>query len=368
MCIGEKRLRQTVQPNKTLLVDGPASVELVSGKVEVFANPLKENQRILVREGKRLPFYAVESSVLEVLLGANASVKEVEGSTVPESWMKPVQTVLGLTKRPVVIMVLGAADSGKSSFCTYMVNKLVEAKGKVAILDGDLGQSDIGPSGSVGYAVASRPITELYNMRLQNGYFVGVTSPVRAIDQSVKGLHDMMNEAQQQVDCILVNTDGFVSGELAINYKLTIIKDLKPDVVVGVQAKDELETLMSYLGGGGVMTVEPSTALSPRSEEKRRILREMTYSKYLKKSKLQSYPLSQITVEPRNAVPKKQEPDKGVLVGLYGRGTKFLGIGVLRAINSERKTLKVETSVSAKPLRVVIGKVLLNRKLQEAQD
>jgi polynucleotide 5'-hydroxyl-kinase GRC3/NOL9 len=350
-------------------VDGPASVEVVSGKVEVFANPLKETQRILVREGKRLPFYASESSVLEVLLGANAAVKEVEGSTVPESWSKPVQTVLGLTKRPVVIIVLGAADSGKSSFCTYLVNKLVEANGKVAILDGDLGQSDIGPSGSVGYAVATRPITELYNMRLQNGYFVGVTSPVTAMDQAARGLHSMKHEAQErQVDFILINTDGFVSGDLAISYKLTLIKDLKPDVVVGVQAQTELETLMSYLGGGGVMTVESSNALNPRSEEKRRILREMTYTKYLHRSKLQCYPLSQITVEPRNGVPKKQDPDKGVLVGLYGRGTKFLGIGVLRAINSERKTLKVETSVSAKPLRVVIGKVLLNRKLQEVQD
>jgi polynucleotide 5'-kinase involved in rRNA processing len=283
--------------------------------------------------------------------------------------MKPVQTVLGLTKRPVVIMVLGAVDSGKSSFCTYMVNKLVETNGKIAILDGDLGQSDIGPSGSVGYAVASRPITELYNMRLQNGYFVGVTSPVTAMKQAAEGLHDMKNEAQERhVDFILVNTDGFVSGELAISYKLTLIKDLKPDVVVGVQAQDELETLMSYLGGGGVMTVEPSTALNPRSEEKRRILREMTYAKYLHRSKLQCSPLSQITVEPRNGVPKKQEPDKGVLVGLYGCGSKFLGIGVLRAINSERKTLKVQTSVSTKPLRLVFGKVLLNRKLQEVQD
>jgi polynucleotide 5'-hydroxyl-kinase GRC3/NOL9 len=361
-------LRQTVQPNKTLLVDGPASVQLLSGKAEVFANPIKENQRIVVREGKRLPLYTAEISVFEVMLGANAAVKEVEGSTIPESWKKPVQTVLGLTKHPVVIMVLGAVDSGKSSFCTYMVNKLVEAQSKVAILDGDLGQSDVGPSGTVGYAVATKPITELYNLRLQNGCFIGVTSPVIAIDQTVKGLHDMKSEAEgQQADFILVNTDGFVSGDTAINYKLNLIKDLKPDVVVGIQAKDELEELMSYLGGGGLLTVEPSPSLNVRSEEKRRLLREMTYAKYLRDSKLQCYPLSQITVEPLSAIPKKQNPDKGVLVGLYGRGNKFLGIGVLRAINVERKTLKVETSVSEKPKRLFIGRVILNCKLQEVQ-
>jgi polynucleotide 5'-hydroxyl-kinase GRC3/NOL9 len=362
-------LRQTIQPNKTLLVDGPASVQLVTGKAEVFGKPLKEMQRAVVREGKRTPFFVSEAAVFEVVLGANAAVQEVEGSTIPESWKKPVQTVLSMEKRPAVILVLGAVDSGKSSFCTYMVNKLVENNCKVAILDGDLGQSDIGPSASVGYAVASQPITELYNLRLQNGYFIGVTSPVKAVNKIVEGLHTLMNEAHgRQVDFVLVNTDGFISGDIAVNYKLSLIKTLKPDVVVGVQVHDELEQLMSYLGGGGLMMVEPSSALSLRSEETRKSLREMTYAKYLRKSKLQCYPLSQVTVEPRNAVPKSQEPEKGVLVGLYGRGSRFLGIGVLRAINAGRRTLKVQTSVSAKPARLIIGKVLLNRKLQEIQD
>ncbi len=362
-------MQQTVQPNRTLLVDGPASVQLVTGKAEVFSNPLKEGQRVVVREGKRLPFLASEISVFNVLLGANAAMTEVEGTTIPESWNKPVQTLLGLQKKPAVIMVLGASDSGKSSFCTYLLNKLVAQQFRVAVLDGDLGQTDIGPSASVGYGVASKPVSELYNLRLQNGYFVGVTSPVLALKNTIEGLSRLMIEAcARQVDYVLVNTDGFISGDVAINYKLNLIKELKPDMVVGLQLQGELEPLMSYLGGGGLMMVEPSPALSLRSPEKRKILREKTYAKYLKKSKLQCYPVTQIIVEPRNGVPKTQDPEKGVLLGLYGQGTKFLGIGVLRAINIGRRTLKVQTSVSAKPMRVVFGKVLLNEKLQEVQD
>ena len=72
-----------------------------------------------------------------------------------------------------------------------------------------------------------------------------------------------------------------------------------------------------------------------------------------------------MTVEPRSAIPKKQEPEKGILVGIYGRANKFLGIGVIRLINPVRKVLKVETSVSATPFRLVIGKVVVNEKLQE---
>ena len=116
------------------------------------------------------------------------------------------------------------------------------------------------------------------------------------------------------------------------------------------------------------MIVEPSPALSLRSAEKRKFLREMTYTKYLRKSKLHCIPTSQITLEPRNGVPKTQEPEKGLLVGLYSRGTRFLGIGVLRSVNVERKTLKIQTAVRSKPFRLVFGKVHLNEKLQELQD
>jgi len=350
-------------------VDGPASVELIVGKAEVFGCPFNELQRTVVREGKRMPFFAFETSVFEVVLGANAAVREMEGNTIPESWNKPIQTMLSLEKRPVVILILGSSDAGKSSFCTYMLNKLIEAKHRVAVLDGDLGQSDIGPCATVGYAIVTKPVVELYDLRYQNGYFIGVTSPPVAVTKTLEGLTAMMGEAiHRQADVILINTDGFVAGNEAIRYKLSLIKELKPNIVVGVQIRDELATLMSYLGGGGVLTVTPSSALSLRTAEKRRILREMTYAKYLRKSKLQCYPLSQITVEPRNAVPKKQDPEKGLLVGLYGWGSRFLGIGVLRAINAERRTLKIQTAVTTTPHRLIIGKVFLNRKLQEIQD
>jgi len=324
---------------------------------------------VLVREGKRMPFFTSETTIFNVMLGANAATSEVEGSTVPQSWNKPAQTVLGLQKKPVVIIVLGAVDSGKSSFCTFMLNRLVMEQKKVAVIDGDLGQSDIGPSASIGYAVATKPVSELYNLRVQNGFFVGVTSPTSAAKKTVGGLSAIMGEVcNREVDYILVNTDGFISGDAAISYKLSIIKELKPDVVVGVQMRGELDELMSYLGGGGLMMIEPSPALSARTPEKRKTLRELTYAKYLKKSKLHCIPISQLIVEPRNGVPRTQEPEKGVLVGLYGNGAKFLGIGVLRKINTERRTLKIQTAVPTKPIRLVFGKVFLNLKLQEVQD
>ena len=348
-----------------MLVDGPASAKLVSGKAEVFGYPVKVSQRIVVREGKRLPFFAVETAVFDVSLGPNASVAETIGGTIPTSWNKPVESVLGLQKRPAVVMILGAADCGKSSLCIYLLNKLIDGKSKVAVLDGDLGQSDIGPSGTIAYALTSKHIPDLYDLRLKNAFFVGVTSPIKAIAKVIEGLTAMKAEIfQQQADFVIVNTDGWVSGEVAVRYKAALIDALKPDVIVAVQMQDELVPLIASIETP-VVVVEPSSALNQRTAEKRKILREMTYARYLKNAKLQCYPKSQVTIEPRSAIPNTQEPEKGILVGLCGRGSKFLGIGVLREINPVRKVLKVQTAVSAKPFRIIIGKVVINQKLQE---
>jgi polynucleotide 5'-hydroxyl-kinase GRC3/NOL9 len=360
-------LQHTIESNKTMLVDGPASVRLACGKAEVFGYPMKESQRVLVLEGKRLPFFIAEKSIFEISLGANSGFAETVGSTNPPSWDKSVETILCLQKRPVVVLILGGVDCGKSSLCTYLLNKLIDGKSKVAVIDGDLGQSDIGPSATVGYGITSRSIPELYNLKLKNAFFVGVTSPITSMSKTIEGLTAMEAEVLQgQVDFVLVNTDGFVSGEVAVKYKTDLVKALKPDIIIGVQIQDELAPLISSLQTP-VFTVEPSFALKQRSPEKRKILREMTYARYLKNAKLQCYPKSQVIIEPRGAIPKKQEPEKGILVGLCGRGSKFLGIGVLREVNQLRKTLKVQTGVSVKPSRILIGKVVVNEKLQEAQ-
>jgi len=361
-------LQQTVESNRTLLIDGPASVKVVSGKAEVFGYQVKQAQKVVVREGKRLPFFALEKALFDISLGANAGIEEASGSTIPSSWDKPLEAIFSVQKKPVVVLVLGKVDSGKSSYCTYLVNKLVDGKCRVAVLDGDLGQSDIGSSGTVGYAVTSKPVTELYDLKLENAFFIGVTSPIMATARAIEGLAALKTEIlQKPVDLVVVNTDGWVTGDIAVQYKTALIKELKPDVIVGVQVEDELNELITKLEKT-VLTVELSSALKQRTSEARKGLREMTYARYLKGAKIQCYPMSQLAVEPLDALPRNQTPEKGVLVGLNGSGSKFLGIGVLREINPVRRVLKVQTAVSTKPSRIVIGKVCLDEKLREIQD
>jgi hypothetical protein len=76
-------MNRTVEKGKTLLVDGPASVSVVSGKVEVFGFFAKDVGKIVIREGKRLPFAILETANVDIVLGENASAEEIEGNTIP---------------------------------------------------------------------------------------------------------------------------------------------------------------------------------------------------------------------------------------------------------------------------------------------
>ncbi|MBC7129837.1 hypothetical protein H5T51_01275, partial [Candidatus Bathyarchaeota archaeon] len=117
-------MKVSIQKGKTLLVDGPASVTLLSGEVEVFGHLIKLNERVVIRDGKRMPFTANQPSSLEVSLGENACIEEYEGSTIPLSWIQAWECLMHVKEKPGIAVILGAPDSGKTSFCTYLANRL----------------------------------------------------------------------------------------------------------------------------------------------------------------------------------------------------------------------------------------------------
>ncbi|MBS7633804.1 hypothetical protein KEJ15_09390, partial [Candidatus Bathyarchaeota archaeon] len=126
---------KTIEKGKTLLVDGPASVTLASGSAEVFGLPVKTANKIIIREGKRLPFFVDEKATFDISLGEGAAVEETNEKSIPPSWGKAYEELADLQERPAVSLILGTVDSGKTSFATYLTNRLVREKCKVALLD-----------------------------------------------------------------------------------------------------------------------------------------------------------------------------------------------------------------------------------------
>jgi polynucleotide 5'-hydroxyl-kinase GRC3/NOL9 len=358
-------MNRTVEKGKTLLVDGPASVAVVSGKAEVFGFPVRDAIKIVIREGKRLPFAVLEKADFDIFLGESASVEEVDGNTIPQSWIESANALAALQKKPVIAMVMGKTDSGKTSFCTYLINRLVNEKQKVAVLDGDLGQSDIGPPCTVAYAFVTKPVTDLFTLKAENAFFVGFTSPSEAVDKTVRGIGLMKQEIlAKAADFVVVNTDGWVEGEEAVKYKSLLAETLNPDAVFCIQQNDELSPLLAALEKFRKSMAESPLTVRQRNREKRRDLRELGYIKYLTDAKMKTWALKLLTIEEQDKA-QIMQGGEGLLLGLYDAQRKFLGIGILRKVDYVRNALKVFTSISAKPASVAFGKVRLQENLKE---
>ena len=97
-------MKRVVDKMRTLLVDGPASVTLVSGDLCVLGAPLNVEETIVVRQGKRLPLWTETGATFEIMLGEGASVNEFEESAVPSSWSDAANELLSLEK-PVAVLV-----------------------------------------------------------------------------------------------------------------------------------------------------------------------------------------------------------------------------------------------------------------------
>ncbi|MFQ6064391.1 MAG: Clp1/GlmU family protein [Candidatus Bathyarchaeia archaeon] len=417
-------MKRKVESGRTLLVDGPASVNHVSGDIEVLGAKLEKGEKVVIREGKRVPFMVKRKATFDLTLGEDASFEEVEGSTIPSSWDDALKEIKACG-RPLTVMVMGEVDSGKTSFCTYLINHALKMKWKAAIIDADLGQSDVGPPSTMGFSRVTMPIKDLFEIEeAEKAHFVGLTSPSQVIYRVMEALVELKKDVESEdVDFLVINTDGWISGEEAVRYKVALAEKVKPDVVAGIQESHELVPILTALKETKTLAIDSPSAIKKRSQEKRKVLRELGYKKYLKKAKIRSFPLNWVKVErvlvgtgtsPQAERVKEIEEilgtspvyceenpttvfvvlrrnswideervrkiedglekwvrvirdgeEEGLLVGLHNENGVFLGIGILDGIDYRRRVMKVYTPVSEKVSSIRVGQIKLDKDGRE---
>jgi polynucleotide 5'-hydroxyl-kinase GRC3/NOL9 len=370
-------MKQTIEKEKTLLVDGPARVDLLSGRGSVLGALLKTGENIVVRKGKRIPFWALRNSEVELVLGDSASYAETDGNSVPSSWREAADEILS-TKEPKLVLVFGGTDSGKSSFCTFLANLSLNNRFKVALIDGDLGQSDLGPPGTISLGLVEEPIIDLFKLRPEDLVFIGVTSPDNEADAILNALRTLKEEALKDVNLLIVNTDSWVDGDSAVSYKLSLVETVAPNFVVAIQAEDELAPILSSLRDVNVLVIDSPQNVKKRDQETRKLLRESAYRKYLKKSKVRSFPLSWIKIEGdlrikawkrsrskiRIEERREETSDAGETDLKEGEHRKlaagFSGMGTIYNIDRERDSIRISTPVDEDASKIRLGQIKLD--------
>ncbi len=150
------------------------------------------------------------------------------------------------------VLVLGGADSGKTTWARGAAQALAHAGRLVAVVDCDLGQSEIGPPATVGVALAA-PHSEwsaLRDLPPLAAYFVGSTSPARhALDVCVGAIQMVRVAKKRRPDLVLIDTDGLVGGSNARTFKRRLAELLLPQVIVALARGPELDPLLTAFRG-----------------------------------------------------------------------------------------------------------------------
>lgn len=263
-------LQFDLQPGFCVYLKGPGRIKIVSGTANLFGFNLELSEGIHLHEQAVYPLETSDGASLEYKTTASGHVVH-RGPGIPQNWKENAKEMLkgSVGQR---ILVIGAVDCGKSSLITYLANTLLKNCGEpIAVIDTDVGQSKIGPPGTLGLGLVFEPFVHLEEIQYESIYFVGDKSPRGNLLPIVLGLNSLIHTAQSKHSrAILIDTSGFVLGPAAFALKLAKIELVKPHWIIGLQRKDEIEHLLAVSQSvSGILRCEVPQRLMPLSREDR---------------------------------------------------------------------------------------------------
>jgi polynucleotide 5'-hydroxyl-kinase GRC3/NOL9 len=197
------------------------------------------------------------------------------------------------------IVMIGATDSGKTSFARYLYERLRVSGESVALVDLDPGQNVFGlpTTAAIGLdPVAGTDATPglvppgFPPHRLRKHVFVCGNSPVRHEARVLAALHQLSREARAQgASRVIVDTSGFVDvAHGAADLKWAKIDLLRPCTVVAFQREAELTPIIEpwrYCEDVELVTLPASEYVRQRSREARRAYRTSCYRRHFAKAR-----------------------------------------------------------------------------------
>ncbi len=265
---------------------------------------------------------------------------------VPTDWSDAAARITEEDVRRV--MVLGAADVGKSTLCRFLSQK-VDATGRsAAFLDADVGQKTVGPPACVTLVEGNR----------SKLVFVGTTDPVRGWRRVVDGTRVLANAIGS---CLtIVNTGGLVGGP-GRRLKADMIAAIRPDLMVVIGGGSDLDHIIANHPNVSALRLTRSPAARRKTKAARRSARQAAFRRYFENGAVRVFSCGLVPEALRNQL------GIGVLVGLADEHGTDLGLGVLVG-ESRSITLKVLTPIADISIRQVTpGSVRLREDFSEVQ-
>ena len=325
--------------------------------------PIRTGDPIVVPELRRIPIETDNEAVFYFQVGENSAYKQVNGSTIPTSW-REAGDILGQSRG--LAIVLGDVDVGKSTLCTYLANLCFGHGIGTSIIDGDVGQADIGPPTTISSSTVFNHILGIQNLKPERSYFIGDTSPSFVPAKLVHLVTHLKDEIMARSQVTIVNTDGWVRDEEAVRYKLQLLNAIRPNLVLGLGSDNELDPILEQQQYP-TLRLEASPFARTRTREERKKTREEGYRRFLQNPKHLDLNLNTIKLRTFNR-PRQQRIDqastyRGTLAGLLDEKGMLLSIG--RIVRIRNGTVRVTTATEKRPRIVELGAVMLSARFAE---
>jgi len=411
---------------QSIQITGPAKVHVIDGELSLLGGSIKSGEEIIIKAGKQYPFQAENFTKIEVF-GEKTEYCVMDTPLIPMD-RKILVEKLSNFHFPLKIMLLGGSDTGKTTVVCYLANYFLNTGNRVAVIDLDMGQQDIGPPCTITLGILKEPITQLGDIPLKRMVFIGQTSPVGRMLQIVSGANELVEHALEEVDVIIIDTTGWISGGAARAFKSAKIRTLKPHVLVGLQQADEITHLFKPFESSPLqielLSVYPN--IPKRNLKTRKFLRESKFNSYFKDATPRLLDLNDIqianaffhsgnimkgeelefveetlecnfiyaeraadglflvkkyssfynknriqTIRDRYNIKEirivNKNDEKGLVVGLSDKNLNTLGIGIIESINYESDKIRIYTPVMGPISTIQLGYLKITKTGQELE-
>ena len=356
-------INKTIESGHTLLLGGPIQFTVKSGQASCLGGELKNDVSMAVDEFRQEPIFIGERAEVEMRAGSGGTWIDVACTTIPIGWSEASQII---QRQKGVAVIVGEVDAGKSTLTTFLANQCLESGLSVSLIDGDVGQADIGPPTTISLSTISQPIRGLHQAKATSSYFVGDTSPSTVPEKLVKLMTRLKSEIGKTSDVIVVNTDGWIGETSALRYKQELLDRLRPDLVLGLSREGDVTQLLDSVPFPSIR-LSSSQYAKTRSREERKKNREARFKRFLNGSRIlkENHETARLRMfdRPEQTLFRGDRRFRGFLVGLLDKDEKLLGIGRVREMNSQDWLL--ESRVETEPRFVEIGNLALSSRYEE---